>query len=330
VGYAEVISLPEVRARKQWDALRQQLHERFDRWLDTLETQWSEPPSTFPEVTATVWALRQQLPGGITETIVVHTHRGEQERKQAHCPKCARVLKSREQVCRTVETLVGPIQLERPSFYCRTCRCGLSPLDEVMGLTTGRTQLDMHKAAVHLVTEVPYDTAQALFRELTGVSFGSERMHTVANQVAAGLTVRDVAPSRAEIVRRVATVAAGRWRRPVMVLGIDGAYVPTRPDSARKPQEGQRRTRAKRARWRGQWRDAKGFRVYLLEGERIVHLLSWHQVQTEEQLGEALQQIKNAGVIPEGQVRLCVVADGAEWIGKHVQALLPQARQVLD
>jgi hypothetical protein len=70
--------------------------------------------------------------------------------------------------------------------------------------------------------------------------------------------------------------------------------------------------------------------LYLLDGDRIVHLLSWHQVQTEEQLGEALAQIKKVGVIPEDRVRLCVVADGAEWIWKHVQALFPQARQVLD
>jgi hypothetical protein len=34
-----------------------------------------------------------------------------------------------------------------------------------------------------------------------------------------------VAPSREEIDRRVAQVAAGRFRRPVLVLGIDGAYV---------------------------------------------------------------------------------------------------------
>jgi hypothetical protein len=106
--------------------------------------------------------------------------------------------------------------------------------------------------------------------------------------------------------------------------------VPTRPDSARRPCAGQRRTRAKRARWRGQWRDAKGFRFSLLDGERIVHGLSWHQVQNDAQLGEALKQVKEAGVIPEEQVRLCGVCDGAEWIGKHVQAVFPHARQVLD
>jgi hypothetical protein len=330
MGAAEVISFEEVRARKQWDTLRQQLHERFDQWLDTLEQQWHEPPTTLTEVTATVWDLRQHLTGGITETIVAHVHRGEHARTQVNCPRCAGRLRARERVCRTVETMVGPVQLERPYFYCRLCRDGCYPFDEALGVLAGCKQLDMHKAAAHLVTEVPYDTAQSLFRDLTGVSFGSERMHTVTNQMAQDLTVVDVAPSREEITQRVAAVAAGQRRRPVVVLGIDGAYVPTRPDSARERRPGRRGKRARRALWRGQWRDAKGFRFYLLDGDRIVHLLSWHQVQNDHELGEALKHVKAAGVIPEDQVRLCVVADGAEWIWKHVKALFPHARQVLD
>jgi Uncharacterised protein family (UPF0236) len=330
VGCAEVISFDEVRARKQWSILRQQLHARFDQWLDTLEQAWHEPPATLSEVTATVWDVRQQLTGGITETIVAHVHEGERQRTQARCPRCARVLKVQEHVGRTVETMVGPVALERPYFYCRTCRVGLYPLDDALGLVAGCKQLDMQHAAVKLATEVPYDTGQSLFADLTGMHFGSERMHTMTNQVGTELTVLDVTPSRQEIERRIAAVSTGRFRRPVLVLGIDGAYVPTRPDSAQERCAGRRGKRAKRARWRGQWRDAKGFRFYLLDGERIVHVLSWHQVQNEEQLGEALKQVKEAGVIPEEQVRLCVVCDGAEWIWKHVQALFPHARQVLD
>ena len=330
MGAAEIIVFEEVRARKQWDTLRQQLHARFDHWRDTLEQQWHEPPSTLMEVTATVWALRQQLTGGLTETIVAHVHRGEHDRQQSPCPRCDEVLKARERVCRTVETMVGPIQIARPDFSCRPCRFGSYPCDAALGVVAGCTQLDRHQAAASVVTEVPYDTAQGLFRDLTGMPFGSERLHPGANHMAAGLTVLEVAPSREEITRRVAAVAAGRWRRPVLVLGIDGAYGPTRPDSAREPQAGTRRTRAKRARGRGQWRDAQGFRFSLLDGDRIVHVLSWPQVQNDEQLGEALKQIKEAGLIPEEQVRLCVICAGAEWRGTHVQALFPHARQVLD
>jgi hypothetical protein len=159
MGAAEVIAFEEVRARKQWATLRQQLHERFDPWLDTLEQQWHEPPATLPEVTATVWDLRQQLTGGITETIVKSAHEDERQRTQASCPRCAQVLKVQAHVGRTVETMVGPVELERPSFYCRACRAGLYPLDDALGLVAGCQQLDMHHAAAQLVTEVPYDTA---------------------------------------------------------------------------------------------------------------------------------------------------------------------------
>jgi Uncharacterised protein family (UPF0236) len=330
VGCAEVISLDEVRARQHWTTLRQRLHERFDRWLDQLESAWPEGEPTLGQVSETIWALRQQLTGGLAETIVQHTYQEEQSRQHMPCPTCARLLTARGPVSRRVETMVGAVELARPYFYCRVCSEGPYPLDDKLHMSAGRIQLDVQQAVADVVTELPYETAATLFGHLSGIAVSSERMHTLTSQVAEDLTVLDVAPSREAIEQRVAAVAAGRFRRPVLVLGIDGAYVPTRPESARGRRPGQARQRARRARWRGEWHEAKGFRFYLLDGERIMHVLSWHQVQTEEQLGEALKQVKEAGVIPEEQVRLCVVCDGAEWIWKHVQALFPHARQVLD
>jgi hypothetical protein len=330
MGQAEIISLPEVRARKQWAALRHSLHDRFDQWLDQLEVQLPEPETTLAQVTETVWSLRQDLTGVLTETLVDHAHQVELTRKELVCTTCDRLLAARPAVSRTVDTMVGSVQLERPYFYCRHCQWGVSPLDEVLDLTPGRKQLDVQQAAARVVVDTPYAETQTLFCDLTGVRIGSERMHTLTNQAAEGLTVLDVAPSREEIERRVAEVAAGQWRRPIVVLGIDGAYAPTRPDSARGRRPGQGRHRAKRPRWKGQWREVKGFRFYLIDGERIVHLLSWHQVQTEAEAGQALKQVKEAGLIPEDQVRLCVVGDGASWIWKYIHSLFPQARQVLD
>jgi hypothetical protein len=137
MGAAEVISFEEVRASKQWSTLRPQLRERFAQWLDTLEQAWHEPPATISEVTATVWALRQQLTGGLTETSGAHAHEGERQRKQDRCPQWARALQGQEQGWHTVETMVGPVALQRPSFYCRSCRVGLYPLDAALGLVAG-------------------------------------------------------------------------------------------------------------------------------------------------------------------------------------------------
>jgi len=326
VGYAEVISLPEVRASKQWEALRQQLHERFDQWLDAVEAQLPPSKPTLTQVSETIWALRQQLTGGVAQTIIEQTHQEEQRRKSLQCARCAHLLRARPVVSRTVETMIGAIELARPYFYCRYCHRGRYPLDEVLGLQEGRLQLDVQQAAVALAIEVPFDTAATQFERLSGMSVSSERLHTYTNRVAEGLSMLDVAPSREEIDRRVAQVAQGRFRRPVLVLGIDGAYVPSRPESARGRRPGQAHQRARRARWKHEWREAKGVRLYLLDGERIVHVLSWHQIQNEHELGEVLQKVKEAGLIPTETVRLCVICDGAEWIWKHVQALFPHAR----
>ena len=162
------------------------------------------------------------------------------------------------------------------------------------------------------------------------MALGSARRQTFGHQAAAARSVLDVAPAREDIDHRIAAMAAGRFRRPVLGLGIDGASVPTRPARARQRQESQRHARARRASWHGQWRDAKGFRFYLLNDERLVPLLSWHQVHNEEQRGEALTQVQEAGRMPEEQVRLCVVCDGASWLWPHVASLFPSARQVLD
>jgi hypothetical protein len=327
---AEVIALDDVRASQQRQALRHQLHERFDHWLDELERQLPEAELTLTRLSETIWRLRQPLTASVARTIVEHHHQEEQRRTHLHCATCERLLRARPGVPRTAQTLVGDIELERPYFSCRHCQCGRYPLDEILGLRAGRIQLDVQQAAVDLATELPYETASTLFGRLSGITVSSERMHTLTNQVSEGLSILDVAPSRDEIDRRVAQVATGRFRRPVLVLGIDGAYVPSRPESARGRRPGQARYRAKRARWKHEWREAKGFRFYLLDGDRIVHVLSWHQVQNEHDLGKALKKVKDAGLIPEDTVRLCVVCDGAEWIWKHVQVLFPGACQVLD
>ena len=59
-------------------------------------------------------------------------------------------------------------------------------------------------------------------------------------------------------------------------------------------------------------------------------MLSWHQIQSDAQVGDALGQVKEAGLIPEEKVRLCVIGDGAKWIWNQVKELFPTAVQILD
>jgi hypothetical protein len=330
MGHATVISLEEFRQERARDETRRELHERFDRWLNQVEERVTEERPTLEQLTQEIFATRQDLTGMVAEALVGQAYAETLEQQTMPCPHCGRILSARRSPDRTVETMVGAVSLTRPYFYCVRCQKGSYPLDEALQLSERRKQWDMQKAATSLAAEVPYERASELFHELTGLSFSDHIAHEVVGELTEGLTVLSVSPTAEEMAQKVAQVAQGKKWRPILVLVIDGADVPTRPEMAKGRRSGRKKKRARRARWKGQWREAKGFRFYLVDGERIVHLLSWHQVQSDEELAEALRQVKEAGLIPEEKVRLCVIADGAKWIWKHVQVLFPSAVQVLD
>jgi hypothetical protein len=327
---AAVISLVEVREQKQRAEARQHLHACFDRWLATLETHMKNLKPSLEELPHAVWECRQELTGQLTATLREQHFAAEQAQRQAPCPQCGRMVEARAVPTRLVETLVGKVEVARPYFYGVPCSHGFAPLEAGLGLAEGRKQVDLQRAAAKLTAEVPYETARELFAALTGVSWGTARLHTVTNAVAEGLGVLDVAPTRAEIEAQWATVATGQRRRPILVLALAGAYVPLRPEAARGSRPGRKKQRAKRAHWQGEWHEAQGFRCSLVAGDRIVHLLSWPQVQSQEEVFAALEQVKAAGLLPEDQLRLCVIADGATWIWERLTQLFPTARQILD
>lgn len=325
-----ILSLEDFRDTQRRAAIRQRLHDRFDRWLNQLEDRMQAPPPTLAELTQAVFALRQELTQAVTEGVVEQTHRAALEQRTAVCPQCGQPLATRGPQDRTVEPLVGAIRWRRPYFYCERCQFGTTPLDQALQLTKRRKQPDVQKATVQLTKEIPDETACELFEELTGLPLSPHTAHDVTQAVAEGVTVLDVAPSQEAILAKISAVAEGQPWRPILVLAIDGADVPTRPATAQGRRPGRKKARAKRARWTGEWREAKGFRFYLLADDRIVQVLSWHQVQTDDEAAEARRQVKAAGLIPEERVRLCVVADGARWIWKQAQARFPSAVEILD
>lgn len=307
-----------------------ELHESFDHWLDTLEEAVKEDTPSLDALTRAVLANRKYLTAQVTEVLVLQHHHQALRQKTSPCPQGGRLLPARGLVSRTVETLVGEVSLERPYFYCLGCKQGFYPLDEVLELAERRKQWDIQEAGAKLAAEVPFETAQELFSQLTGLSLSDHTTHEVVGEVGQGLGVLEVSPTAEEIAQRVALVAQGKKHLPIMVLAIDGAHVPTRPAEAKGPGKGKKRRRSRRAQWQGEWKEAKGFRFYLVDKERIVHVLSWHQIQKNDQVGEALRQVKEAGLIPEERVHLCVIGDGAQWIWNQAKELFPSAVQILD
>ena len=328
-----ILSMEVYQQQQSEAAYRAQVHAAVDELLDALEVQMAasseELPSLF-RLTEAVRAKRSQLSGTIVQAYVERTYGSYLQQERADCPQCGRSLKARPSRPRTVATMVGAVTVNRPYFYCSRCQHGFYPLDEALGLSDHVKQTDIQEAACELALDMPYEQASAYLEKWTDASISDSVLHDLVGEIGSNVTVLDVCPTREEILQRIAQVGAGRKWKPILVLAMDGGDVPTRPESAKGTRPGRKKVRARRGRWKGEWREAKGFRFYLVDEDRIVHLISWHQVQTEEELGEALCQIKQAGLIPEEQVRLCAIGDGAPWIWKWVKKLFPSARQILD
>lgn len=120
-----------------------------------------------------------------------------------------------------------------------------------------------------LAAEVPYEKAEELFKELTGLSMSDHTMHEVVGDLCEGVDVLDVAPSSEEVERKIREMGGGKKWRPIMVLATDGAHLPTRPERTKGKRRGRKKVRAKRANCEGEWKEAKGFRFYLVDGDRI-------------------------------------------------------------
>jgi hypothetical protein len=143
-------------------------------------------------------------------------------------------------------------------------------------------------------------------------------MHETLNAVGAGATLERVLPDATAIADRIKTARADGRRRPVLVVACDGAHAPTRPPGGRKAKRGP-----------GTWREAKGFRLYLLGPEdRVIHVASWHHIGNKAELSRALAVV--ATRIPHDRVRIALVADGAEWIWDVSREHFPDGEEILD
>ena len=176
----------------------------------------------------------------------------------------------------------------------------------------------MQRAAAELFTAVPFARARQIFERLTGIPMTNHCRQEVAEKVGEAADVVRVLPSRQQVEAILEQAGNGGVWRPVLVVAADGAAVPTRPAAqSRKAKRGA-----------GEWKEAKGFRLDLVGHERSEQILSWQQIATEEEFGEALRFA--ATLIPVERVRLALLGDGAKWLGPHLQAAFPTGKELLD
>jgi hypothetical protein len=259
---------------------------------------------------------KQKFFGACFQALIEQKYAGLLEQEYASCPQCGTRCKKRRENQKELVTMQGPSVLRRPWFYCTDCSYGFTPLDKALEISRKKYQFDVQKKSTKTAAEVPFSSSSGLFAELTDHRVSDHFMHDTFEQVGSFARLEDVIPSQQEISERCTSLNESSWR-PVLVVASDGAHVPTRPKAKRNEKRG-----------KGRWQEAKGFRIYLLGKDRIIHVASWHQIQNEEQFGKDLSFV--ASRIAQDDLRIGLLGDGADWLWKHMVACFPKGRQILD
>ena len=280
-------------------------HEVLDGWFDQMLPLFEAGKEvTISDLSRQFSDTRGELLGAVMQAMMEKAYYHHLHQEHAACPDCTRIYKRKRFDKKVLSTLHGELTLDRPYFYCTVCKVGFHPVDDVLAIAPEHHQYDVQKKAIKLASSLPFEESAEQFSSLTGVEIGNHFQHDILNAVGEIATVELVIPDREEIEKRIDEVTKSTKSLPILVVGADGAFMPTRPKGGRKKKE---------KRGPGSWQEAKGFRLYLVGDKgRIVQIASWHQIQDADQFRKDLAVV--AARIPHEKVRIALLADGGRMV----------------
>lgn len=302
------------------DQARAMAHRELDQWFDSeFSSLFSDKISpTIEEMSELFQHTRQHFLGQIMKNLLESLNRDLLHQHKADCPKCTKVLNRKRFDKKVLSTLQGAFELSRPYFYCSSCHYGFHPADKTLDMAPERHQYDIQSNITKLSADLPYEHSSAHFSTLTGIAVSSHFSHYTLQAIGRSATLETVIPDRENIAKRIADAQKGKTWRPILVVSCDGAFAPIRPPGKRHDKRGA-----------GEWKDVKGVRIYLAgDDDRIIHIASWHQQCAIEKFTEDLEFISKQ--IPQDDVRITLVGDGAIWLWNAMRKCFPKGREVLD
>jgi hypothetical protein len=230
---------------------------------------------------------------------------------------------------RTMQTVLGPVELRRAYYHCAGCGGGVVPRDDELGVTGASLSPGLRKMTARVGAAAPFAQAADLLAELAGIRLNPKRIERSAENDGAAAAARIEAESTAIARGRVSPLP------PAVVpdklyLAIDGTGVPMVPAAttgrAGKASDGRARTReVKLAALFTQTKiDTDGRPVR--DPDSTSYLASFAPAAEFATQVHAEARRRGADAIRQ----LVVLGDGAAWIWNLATAILPEATPIVD
>jgi hypothetical protein len=230
---------------------------------------------------------------------------------------------------KVIDTVLGPVTLNRAWYHCVECKHGLAPRDAELGvagvsLSPGLAAMNDTAAAA-----VPFAPAAGLLEELAGIRLTVKRAERAAE--ASGAALATASRARAGLIAGRKLVPLPPSPRPdKLYMVIDGTGVPvTAKETAGrdgKGEDGRARTREVKL--------AVFFTQDTLddEGYPVRDRASSSYIATFEPASVFADLVKAEGIRrgADHVRQLTIIGDGAAWIWGIATAKFPEATQIVD
>lgn len=246
---------------------------------------------------------------------------------QCSCGKAARYAGRRP---KTVESVLGPLTVERAYYHCKPCETGFCPRDRALGLEGVSLSPAVTRMIGLVGAMVSFAEGHELLHELAGVDVDTKHVERTAE--ALGVEIADdercfVEPLEADPVA------------PTLYLGVDGTGVPMRESElqnrAGKQPDGTSKTREVKlcVVWSAELRDKDGLPTRdpgSVSYTAAIESAAQHDTDdipsdfAARMLREAAR--RRFDLAP----RRVVIGDGAKWVWNCTDLHFPDAIQIVD
>jgi hypothetical protein len=231
---------------------------------------------------------------------------------------------------KTIDTVVGPVQLTRAWYHCAACRRGLAPRDAELGVRQATLSPGLRRMIARAAAAVPFARAAGLLGELAGIELAIKRTERSA-EADGGAAARAISAEADAIrARQVVLLPPAGPLPDKLYIAVDGTGVPVVAREAEgrrgKADDGKARTREiKMACLFTQTRldeDGKPVR----DPASTTCLATFEPADRFGQLVDA--ETRRRGI--EHIRQPVVLGDGAAWIWNIAGQHFPAATQIVD
>ncbi len=230
---------------------------------------------------------------------------------------------------KTIDTVLGPISVDRAYYHCAPCRRGVLPKDDELGLTGGSLSPGLRAMVARTGAATPFAKASTLLSELAGITLTTKRVERSAEadgqQLAARIDTEAAAILNGKLVPLAATTPVAKLYIAARGTGVPMVAAET-TGRAGKAAEGRAHTREVKlgVLFTQTNVDAKGRPVrdpgsssYLATLEPVEQFGSLVYAEARRRGSHYAQQ-------------LVVLGDGAPWIWNLASKHFPTATQIVD